>query len=103
MLWLLFLPFTIVFSILAGLVALPFALLALPFVLVFWLPFAILKFVFRLVLLPIVLLAAGLGMLLAATAVLGVIIVPLIPLAFLVLCGYVLWRLTMGPVRGASV
>jgi len=102
MLWLLFLPFTIVFGVLFGLAALPFALIALPFVLIFWLPFLILKFVFRLVLLPFVLLFAGIGMLIATIAVLGAVIVPLIPLAFLVGCGYVLWRLTTRPARTTS-
>jgi len=102
MLWLLFLPFTIIFSLLLGLVALPLALVAVPIVLAVWLPLAILKFVFRLVLLPVVLLIAAAGVLVGAVAIVGVLVVPLIPLGFLALCGWLLWRLTTRPARTTS-
>ena len=41
MLWLLFLPIWLLLGVLAGLVALPFAILVLPLVFMVWLPFVL--------------------------------------------------------------
>ena len=50
MLWLVLLPFRLLFAIVFGIVALPFVILLLPFALLLWLPIVLLKVTFRLVL-----------------------------------------------------
>ena len=47
MIWLLLLPFRLLFGIVFGLLALPFVILLLPFALLLWLPFALLGLTFR--------------------------------------------------------
>ncbi len=99
MLWLLFLPFTLLFGAIAALVALPFALLALPFVIVLWLPFMLLRVALKVVLFPFVVLFAGLGLLIGAIAVVGALLIPLLPILFVAGCAWLLWTLLMQPSR----
>jgi len=96
MIWLLLLPFRLLFGVVFGLVALPFVLLLLPFVLLLWLPFAILKFTVKLalgiVLLPILAIIAVLGLLVGGIFVL----VPLIPLLIVGFGVWAVWRMMAG-------
>jgi hypothetical protein len=84
-LWLLLLPFRLLFGVVFGLLALPFVLLFLPFALVLWLPFAILRFTLKLamlvVVLPIVAIAVIGAMLVAGVAVFAAVLLPLVPVA----------------------
>src|SRR5262249_53292772 len=88
MLWLLTLPFRIVFGLLFGLLALPFALLSVPFALLA-LPFlllgAILKIIFKLLLLPFVLVAVMLAVVVALFAGSIALLVHLLPIALVAL------------------
>jgi hypothetical protein len=97
MIWLLLLPFRLLFGVVFGLVALPFVLLLLPFALLLWLPFAILRFTLKLALgilvLPIVAVAMILGLLVGGVALIAAVLVPLIPLLALAFCVWVVWRL----------
>ena len=72
MLWLVLLPFRLLFSIVFGIVALPFVLLLLPFALLLWVPFLLLKFTFRLalglLLIPLMLVGGLLGLVLFGVA-----------------------------------
>ncbi|HEX7794106.1 MAG TPA: hypothetical protein VF456_07135 [Vicinamibacterales bacterium] len=96
MIWLLLLPFRLLFGVVFGLVALPFVILLLPFALLFWLPFAILRFTLKLALgilvLPIVAIAMVLGLLVGGIALL----VPLIPLLALGFVAWAVWRMMSG-------
>jgi hypothetical protein len=98
-LWLLLLPFRLLFGVVFGLLALPFVLLLLPVALVLWIPFMILRFTLKLavmaVVLPIVAIAVIGATLLAGVALFAAVVVPLLPLA-LVAVG--LWML-MRPTR----
>jgi hypothetical protein len=93
MIWLLLLPFRLLFGVVFGLVALPFVILLLPFALLLWLPFAILRFTLKLALgilvLPIVAIAMILGLLVGGVALL----LPLIPLLALGFVGWAVWRM----------
>jgi hypothetical protein len=99
--YLLTLPFRIVFGLLIGLVALPFAVLALPFALLL-LPFLLLRVLIKtavlVVVLPIVLLAAGAAVVLAFFAVSFAVLIPLIPIAFVALCVWAIVHLAARPV-----
>ena len=72
MLWLVLLPFRLLFAVVFGLLALPFALVLLPFALLLWLPFLLLKFTLRVAaaLLLVLLLVLGgvVGLLVAGIA-----------------------------------
>ena len=100
MIWLLLLPFRLLFGVVFGLVALPFVLLFLPIALLLWLPFAILRFtikvVFGLILLPIVAVVMLAGLLVGGIAVAAAILIPVIPLLFAAFCVWVGWRLIAG-------
>jgi hypothetical protein len=78
MLWLLLLPFRLLFTVVFGLLALPFLIVLLPFALLLWIPFVLLKLTLRValgvVLLPVmaVLMIAGLFVAGAAAAALFV-------------------------------
>jgi hypothetical protein len=93
MIWLLLLPFRLLFGVVFGLLALPFVILLLPFALLLWLPFAILRFTLKLalgiVVLPIVAIAMVLGLLVGGIALL----VPLIPLLALGFVAWAVWRM----------
>lgn len=98
MVYLLTLPFRIVFGLFVGLLALPFALLLLPFALVgsiLLLPFLLIRFFVRaavgLVVLPFVLLIGALvcGALLFAAA-----LAVLVPLSPLLLVAFIVWAVT---------
>ncbi len=99
MIWLLLLPFRLLFGVVFGLVALPFILLLLPFALLLWLPFAILRLTLKLavgiVVLPILAIVMLLGLLVGGVAVAAAVLVPLIPL--LVLGVLRLGRVAAGP------
>lgn len=95
---LLTLPFRIVFGVLFGLLALPFALLALPFALLFavvWLPFLFLRLAIKaavgLLVLPIVLLVAAI---VAGALAFGFAMAVLVPLSPLLLIGFLVWAVT---------
>lgn len=95
---LLTLPFRIVFGLLFGLLALPFALLALPFALFFavlWLPFLLLRFVIKavvgLVLLPVMLVVA---VIVGAALLFAFSMAVLLPLSPFLLLGLLVWALT---------
>jgi hypothetical protein len=104
MLWLLLLPVKLAFGILFALLALPFAIAMLPIALVLapvalvlWLPFALLRFTLKLIVLPIALVFAFVGLAFGAIALVGALLIPLVPLLLLVGAGWVLWRLASGP------
>jgi len=89
MIWLLLLPFRLLFGIVFGLMALPLVILLLPSALVLWLPFAILrltlKLAFGILVLPIVAIAILVG---------GVaLLVPLLPLLLLAFVAWAVWRM----------
>ena len=90
MLFLLTLPFRIVFGVLLAVLLLPFALL--------FLPFFLLRLLIRtgvaLVVLPFALTAAFLGL---ALAFVFAVLVPLLPVAFLVFCVWAVVRLSSPP------
>jgi hypothetical protein len=102
MFWLLTLPFRIVFGILFGLLALPFALLAAPFALLL-LPFVLLRLIIKatiaLVMLPVVLVVLAIGATVAFLTVSFAVLAPLLPLAFLVFCIWVIVRMASPSVR----
>ncbi len=106
MLWLLLLPFRLLFGVVAGLIALPFVILLLPLALVVWLPFALLRLAFRLVflvvMLPVMIIAAVVGVLAVGAALVGAVLVPLLPLLILGGLGWLVWRThrPCPPVRG---
>jgi hypothetical protein len=93
-LWLLLLPFRLLFGVVFGLLALPLVLLFLPFALLLWIPFMILRFALKLavlvVVLPIVAIAVIGAMLVAGVAVFAAVLLPLLPIV-LVAAG--LWLL----------
>jgi hypothetical protein len=86
MFYLLTLPFRIVFGLLCGVLLLPFVLLFLPFLLLR----VLLKALVMLVALPFVLLAVGAALLVAFVGVLLVVMIPLLPFAFI---GLVIWAI----------
>ena len=97
MIYLLTLPFRLVFGIICSLLALPFALLALPLALLY-LPFLLLRVLLKgivgLVLLPFMLVAAVItAFVVVAAIVLGVIVPMLVPLAFVACCVWLALRL----------
>src|SRR5262249_47353576 len=97
MVYLLTLPFRLVFTILGALLALPFAILAVPFALLF-LPFLLLRFVVKaivgLVLFPFVLVAAAIGIVIAIVAAVFAVVVPLIvPVAIVAFCVWLVLKL----------
>jgi hypothetical protein len=101
MLWLLTLPFRILFGVLFAVLALPFVLLALPFALLA-LPFMLIRFAIKtavaVALLPIVLLVVFVGVGIAFVALAAAILTPLLPFAFLALCVWAIVRLVSRPV-----
>ena len=103
MIWLLLLPFRLVFGIVAGLVVLPVVLILLPFALLLWLPFAMLRMALRLVaglvVLPIVLVALVLGLVAAGAGMALAVVVPLLPVVVIALGIWAVVRLTDRPVR----
>jgi hypothetical protein len=103
MIWLLLLPFRLLFGVVFGLVALPFVLLFLPIALLIWLPFAILRFtlkvVFGLILLPVIAVVMLVGLLVGGMAVAAAVLIPLIPLLFGAFCVWVGWRLIASPAK----
>ena len=88
MLFLLTLPFRIVFGLFFGLLFLPFTLLFLPFLLLR----IIIKSAVMLIVLPFVLLAVGGALLVAMLAVGLALMVPLLPFAFVALCIWAIMR-----------
>jgi hypothetical protein len=95
MLWLVLLPFRLLFAVVFGLVALPVALVILPFALLLWLPFLLLKVVFRvaagLILLPLIIAGGLLGLVLGGVAI-AALFIPLVPLLLLALLAWALLR-----------
>jgi hypothetical protein len=91
-LWLLLLPFRLLFGVVFGLLALPVVVVLLPLALLFWIPFAILRFTLKLVLLvvvlPVVAIAVAGATLVAGAALVAALVVPLVPFA---LIGLGLW------------
>jgi hypothetical protein len=103
MFWLLTLPLKLAFAIVFGLLALlafPFAALLVPILLLVWLPLMLVKFALRLafavVLLPIVAIVTLLGLAAGGVALVAALLVPLLPLALIVFCGWALWRAISG-------
>jgi hypothetical protein len=101
MFWLVLLPFRLLFTVIVGLVALPFAIVLLPFALVLWLPLMLLKLTLRVVVLvllvPVIAVVALAGLFVAGAAA-AALFVPV------VLCGLAaagLWGL-IRPVRPAA-
>ena len=98
MLWLLLLPFRLLFGVVFGLLALPLVLLLLPVALVLWIPFVILRFTLKLavlaVILPIVAIAVIGAMLVAGVAVFAALFLPLLPLALVALGIWLVVRAT---------
>ena len=86
------LPFKLFFGLLFGVLALfvflPFALLVVPFLLLRF----VIKAVVLLVALPFVLLAVGAGLVVAVVAVICVLMIPLLPFAFVALCIWAIVR-----------
>jgi hypothetical protein len=107
MVWLLLLPFRLLFGLVFGLLALPFVILFLPFALLFWLPFMLLRFTFRvltaLIIVPFVAVAVLVGLLVGGIAVVGAILLPLIPLLFVAVCIWAVWRIASGPARPSPI
>lgn len=93
MLHLLTLPFRLFFGLLFGILLLPFALLALPFFLLR----VLVKTAVLMVVLPFVLLAVGVGLLIAFLAVFFALMIPLLPVAFLLFCVWAVVRLASRP------
>jgi len=89
MIWLLLLPFRLLFGVVFGLMALPFVILLLPFALVLWLPFAILRFTLKLAVGILVLPIVAIAMLVGGLALL----VPLLPLLALAFVAWAVWRM----------
>ena len=104
---LLTLPFRIVFGVLFGLLALPFALLLLPVAIVgcvLFLPFLLLRIVLKatvgLIVLPIMLLVAGVLCVALLFAAAFALLVPLAPFA---LVAFVVWYYATRSSRAATV
>src|SRR5262249_1900068 len=93
MIWLLLLPFRLLFGVVFALLALPFVILLLPFALLLWLPFAILRFMLKLafgvLVLPIVAIAMIVGVVVGGIALL-VLLIPLLALGFV---AWAVWRM----------
>jgi hypothetical protein len=100
MLWLVLLPFRLLFAVVFGILALPFALVLLPFALLLWLPFLLLKFTLRvaaaLLLVPLLVLGGVIGLLVAGIAAVAMM-VPLLPIAIVLL---LVWALRRPPRSG---
>lgn len=100
MLWLLLLPFKLLFLVVASLIALPLAMVFVPIALVLWVPFMLLrlalKIVTAVVLLPLVLLMGLFGLVVGGIALVFAVFVPLLPFLFLAACVWGIWRLTAG-------
>jgi hypothetical protein len=88
MFYLLTLPFRLAFGLLFCVLLVPFVLLALPFLLLR----LVIKSLVLLVALPFVLLAVGVTMVVALIAVVFAVMVPLLPIAFVVLCVWAIVR-----------
>lgn len=88
MFFLLTLPFRIVFGVFFGLLFLPFTLLFLPFLLLR----ILIKSAVMLIVLPFVLLAIGGALLVAMLAAGLVLMIPLLPFAFVALCIWAIMR-----------
>jgi hypothetical protein len=103
MVWLLLLPFRLLFGLVFGLLVLPFLVVLLPLALLFWVPFMLLRLTFRvltaLIIFPIVAVAVLLGLLVGGIALVGAILLPLIPLLFVAFCVWAVWRIATGPAR----
>jgi hypothetical protein len=103
MLWLVLLPFRLLFFAVFGLLALPFVLLLLPFALLVWIPFLLLKFTLRLalglLLIPLMLVGGLLGVVLFGVAAVAAL-VPLLPIAFVVV---LLWMVMRRPMPVSSM
>jgi len=102
MLWLVLLPFRLLFAVVFGLLVLPFALVLLPFALLLFIPVLIVKFTLRLalglLLIPLMLVGGLLGVVLFGVAAV-VAMVPLLPIAFL---AFVLWLVMRRPMPASS-
>jgi hypothetical protein len=85
---LLALPFKLFFGLVFGVLVLSFGLLILPFLLLRF----VIKALVLLVALPFVLLAVGAGLVVALVAVLCVLMIPLLPFAFVALCVWAIMR-----------
>lgn len=103
MLWLVLLPFRLLFAIVFGILALPFVLLLLPFALLLWIPFLLLKFTVRLalglLLIPLMLVGGLLGIVLFGVAAVAAM-VPLLPIAFV---AFLLWMVMRRPLPVSPV
>ena len=95
MIWLITLPFRIVFGLFFGLLALPFALLAIPFALLF-LPFLLLRVLIKTAMLalvlPFVLIVTFAATAFAFFAVGMALFAPLLPFAIVALVCWALFR-----------
>jgi hypothetical protein len=95
MLWLVLLPFRLLFTLIFGLLALPLIVLLLPIALLLWIPFLVLKFAFRLatglILLPLVAAAAVLGVILAGVAAVALML-PIVPIILMLGLAWLLLR-----------
>ena len=93
MFYLLTLPIKIFFCILIGLLFLPFALLFLPFLLLR----LVIKTAVLVVVLPFAFMAALIGIAVAFAAMLVTLLIPLLPIAFVVFCVWAVVRATSRP------
>ncbi len=93
MFFLLTLPFRIAFGLLCGVLFLPFMLLLVPFLLLR----VMIKAAVGLIVLPIALVLAFAGFLIACLAVSFAVLIPLLPIAFLVFCVWAVVKLTSRP------
>lgn len=94
---LVFLPFVLLFGLVAAAVAIPLAVVLIPLALVLWIPFMLLKVVFRLifavVLVPIVFAVTLIGLVAGGAALLFGLFLPLLPLLVVVAGLWFFWRL----------
>lgn len=101
MLWLVLLPFGLLFAVVFGILALPLALVVAPLALLFAIPILILKFLFRLaaglIVLSVLIIGGVLAVLLFG-AVLAAMLVPAVPIAFILLGAWLLLRPRYSPV-----
>jgi hypothetical protein len=98
MFFLLTLPFRLFFGLIFGVLILSLGLFVLPFLLLR----LVLKAAILLVALPFALVAIGLGLLVAFSAVLFVLMIPLLPVAFLALFIWAFVRLVSRPALSPS-
>ena len=98
MLWLVLLPFRLLFTLVFGLVALPFLVLLLPLALLLWIPFVLLKLTLRIaatvILLPFIAVIVVAGLFVAGAAAAALFV----PLGLCAVAAAALWAL-LRPVR----